>query len=308
MNSGKHKFTLFIFLIILFPVYADNPVYLNYPKIKTLNNSDALFRQIISDITLSYRSSFKGMIPLSIYRYSPQSNDTLFSIASRFNIPYESISTLNRISSIHEFDPRKELLIPNQPILFIPEIPVSDIEFILVSRNMRSIQSDNDFSIHKANGARERFIYIKNEKFNSTERAFFFSSTFFRFPVERGRITSHYGHRISPISGERHFHPGIDIAAPEGTPILAAARGTVIVNGYNEVYGNYIIIQHPGSYYTLYGHLKRSFVILNKQVNTGTIIGEVGSTGQSTGPHLHFEVRKSGGRTENPLNLFNRNE
>jgi murein DD-endopeptidase MepM/ murein hydrolase activator NlpD len=68
-----------------------------------------------------------------------------------------------------------------------------------------------------------------------------------------------------------------------------------------------VIIKHPGSYHTLYGHLKESFVILNNQINAGTIIGEVGSTGYSTGPHLHFEVRR-GDKAENPLNLFNRKE
>ncbi|MCL2791985.1 MAG: M23 family metallopeptidase [Spirochaetaceae bacterium] len=303
MSLNKHRFIFFIFLIIVFPVYADNSIYINYPKITVLNNSDIFFRQISSDITLSYRNNFRGRVPLSIYRYTPRRGETLFSIASRLNIPYESISTLNRMSSINEFNAERELLIPNQPVLFIPERPSSDIEYILTSRN---VQGNNEFFINRVDGSREKFTYIKNERFNGTERAFFLS-TFFRFPIEKGRITSRYGFRISPITGERHFHSGIDIAAPTGTPVFAAGRGVVVANGYNAVLGNYIIIKHPGSLYTVYGHLKQSFVVLNKQINSGTIIGEVGSTGLSTGPHLHFEVR-SGGRTENPLNLFNRNQ
>ena len=305
MNSNKYKFIFIISLIILFPVYSDNSVYTNYPQIKTLNDTDILFKQITSDITLSYKvnSSGKNRVPISIYRYLPRKDETLFAIASRLNIPYESISTLNRISSINDFKTEKEIIIPNQPILFIPEHPYSDIEYILNSRN---IKSNNDILIIKSTGSKDKFTYLIDERFNSTERAFFLN-TFFRFPLEKGKITSHYGYRLSPISGNSTFHSGIDIAAPLGTPVLAAGKGLVVANGYTDILGKYIIIQHPGSYNTLYGHLKESFVILNNQINAGTIIGEVGNTGYSTGPHLHFEVR-SGDKAENPLNLFNRKQ
>ncbi len=301
---NKYKFISLIFLIILLShVYSDNSSYINYPQIKALNETDIFFKQITADITLSYRitSSGKQQIPVSIYRYMPQKGDTLFTIASRLNIPYESISTLNRISSINDFYPDREIIIPNQIILFIPENPSSDIEYILKSRNDQEI---NEIFITKTNGTKEKFNYIIDGRFSSTERAFFLS-TFFRFPIEKGRITSHYGLRVSPVSGNTNFHSGIDIAAPAGTPVFAAGKGTVAANGYNEVFGKYIIIKHPGLYHTLYGHLKESFVILNNQINAGTIIGEVGSTGYSTGPHLHFEVR-SGDKAEDPLILFNR--
>jgi len=299
MNS-KYNFIFFILLIILFPVYSDNSI---YPQIKVLNDTDILFKQINSDILLSYKIKDKNSLPISIYRYLPRKGETLFAIASRLNIPYESISTLNRISSINDFNTEKEIIIPNQPILFIPEHPSSDIEFILKSRD---VLENNNIFILKRDGSKEKFTYIMDGRYNSTERAFFLS-TFFRFPLEKGKITSHYGFRTSPISGEKHFHSGIDIAAPLGTPVFAAGKGVVVANGYNEVLGNYIIIKHPGSYNTLYGHLKESFVILNNQINAGTIIGEVGSTGYSTGPHLHFEVGK-GDKAENPLILFNRKQ
>ena len=299
----KFHFILFVFLITL-PVYSDNFSYTNYPQIKALNDTDIFFKQITSDITLSYKvnSSGKKKVPISIYRYLPGKEETLFAIASRLNIPYESISTLNRISSINEFDTKKEIIIPNQPILFIPNLPSSDIEYILKSRDVK----DNDIVILKSNGSKETFNYITDERFNTTERAFFLN-TFFRFPIDKGKITSHYGYRQSPITGNNNFHYGIDIAAPLGTPVFTAGKGVVVENGYSDIFGKYIIIQHPGSYLTLYGHLKESFVILNNQINTGTIIGEVGSTGYSTGPHLHFEVR-SGDKVENPLILFNRKQ
>jgi len=299
----KYKFIFFISLIVLSPVCSDNSVYTNYPQIKTLNDTDIFFKQITSDIMLSYKIKSKDKVPISIYRYLPKNGETLFAIASRLNIPYESISTLNRIAAISNFDTKKEIIIPNQPILFIPEFPSEDIEYILKSR---ILNENNNIVILKPNGLKEKFTYILDGRFNSTERAFFLN-TFFRFPIEKGTITSHYGLRVSPLSGNRNFHSGIDIAVPSGTPVFAAGKGEVIANGYNEVYGKYIIIKHPGSYNTLYGHLKESFVILNNQINAGTIIGEVGSTGHSTGPHLHFEVR-SGDKVENPLILFNRKQ
>ena len=304
MNPNKYIFLLLLF-IILFPAYPDTSNYNNYPQIKILNDTDIFFKQISADITLSYKTNLSGKkkLPVTIYRYLPRKDETLFSIAARLNIPYESISTLNRISSIKYFDAKKELLIPNQPIVFIPEHPSSDIEYILKTRD---IKENDNILIRKKDGSKEEYSYILDGRFNSTERAFFLSA-FFRFPIEKGRITSHYGFRLSPVSGNRNFHSGIDIAASSGTPVFAAGKGVIVANGYNEVYGKYIIIQHPGLYHTLYGHLKESFVILNNQINAGTIIGEVGNTGYSTGPHLHFEVR-SGDKTEDPLMLFNRKQ
>ncbi|MCL2293606.1 MAG: M23 family metallopeptidase [Spirochaetes bacterium] len=308
MSYKKYKFIFFaaaaLFLVFLSPVFSSNSAFINYPQIETLNNSDVLFRQLASDINLSYRVG-RERLPISIFRYSPRRGETLFSIAARLNLPYETLSTLNRISSINDFNTEREIIIPNQPALFIPEHPNSDIEYILRSRNEQE-NNKNSIFVFKADGSREKFFYIPNGRFNSTERAFFLN-TFFRFPIERGRITSHFGYRLSPISGQRHFHAGIDIAAPSGTPVFAAARGVVVANSYDRIFGNYIIIKHPGSYYTLYGHLRKSFVTLNSQVNSGTIIGEVGSTGYSTGPHLHFEVRR-GNVTKNPLNLFRREQ
>ena len=116
---------------------------------------------------------------------------------------------------------------------------------------------------------------------------------------------SAYGWRIHPIWGDMRFHAGEDIAAPSGTPILAADSGvaTVIPNNGNG-YGNYIMINHGGGRVTLYAHMS-AFAISNGQtVTQGQVIGYVGSTGNSTGPHLHFEVRVNGATTD-PKSYFN---
>ncbi len=104
-------------------------------------------------------------------------------------------------------------------------------------------------------------------------------------------ITSRFGWRTHPLTGTRRFHSGIDIAAPMGAPVVATGSGTIVSAGWNGGYGNAIVIQHNGFQQTLYGHLSEISVQVGQTVTPGTVIGLVGSTGNSTGPHLHFESR-----------------
>lgn len=120
----------------------------------------------------------------------------------------------------------------------------------------------------------------------------------FRTPVT-GRISSGYGYRIHPIHKVRKLHTGIDIAAPTGTPIRCGGDGTVVHASRWGGYGNCIIVDHGGGLATLYGHCSRLAVTKDQSVTEGQVIGYVGSTGLSTGPHLHFEVRRDG-RPTNP--------
>ncbi|MBV8722831.1 MAG: peptidoglycan DD-metalloendopeptidase family protein [Candidatus Eremiobacteraeota bacterium] len=115
----------------------------------------------------------------------------------------------------------------------------------------------------------------------------------FSWPVT-GTITSPFGWRSNPFGGSPEFHQGLDIAAPTGTTVAAAAGGTVIMAQWYGGYGNYILIDHGGGYSTGYGHLSAIYVSSGQTVTRGQAIGAVGSTGQSTGPHLHFEVRING--------------
>lgn len=110
----------------------------------------------------------------------------------------------------------------------------------------------------------------------------------------QSNITSPFGHRISPITGAAEFHRGIDIAVPYGTEILAANTGVVTVSEYHNSYGNYIVIRSDNGIETLYAHCSELIVSVGDEVTQGDIIAKVGSTGDSTGNHLHFEVRKSG--------------
>ncbi|NLN21968.1 MAG: peptidoglycan DD-metalloendopeptidase family protein [Syntrophomonadaceae bacterium] len=115
-----------------------------------------------------------------------------------------------------------------------------------------------------------------------------------------GPITSGYGMRIHPIYGTYSMHTGIDIGAPHGAPVKAADGGTVIYVGWMGGYGNTVVVDHGGGISTLYAHLSGFAVSSGSRVGQGQVIAYVGSTGNSTGPHLHFEVRINGHHT-NPL-------
>ena len=133
----------------------------------------------------------------------------------------------------------------------------------------------------------------------------------FSWPTYCTTITSYFGNRVHPVYGTTKFHSGIDIGAGYGDKIMAAASGTVIYvtepyegcNKGGSGYGNYCIIDHGNGYSTLYGHARDIYVSEGQWVNAGQSIGEVGSTGTSTGAHLHFEVRLNGDR-KNPLNYL----
>lgn len=109
-----------------------------------------------------------------------------------------------------------------------------------------------------------------------------------------GTVTSGFGYRIHPIFHVRKMHTGIDIDADMGDPIKAASAGTVVSAGWRGGYGRCVVIQHSGGLATLYAHLSVISVSVGEKVNQGQVIGKVGSTGYSTGPHLHFEVRVNG--------------
>ena len=118
------------------------------------------------------------------------------------------------------------------------------------------------------------------------------------------RVASGFGYRVDPVYKTVKFHGGLDFAAPQGTPIYATANGTIKVAGnLGNGYGNHVVINHGYGYETLYGHMFRINVRSGKYVKRGEILGYVGSTGKSPGPHLHYEVHKNG-RPIDPVYFF----
>ncbi len=133
----------------------------------------------------------------------------------------------------------------------------------------------------------------------ASSQAAIYSTGYFIFPVATyAYISSRFGERIHPITGEKKHHNGMDIAANSGTAVFAADGGKVVLAEWYGGYGNCIMIEHGNGYKTLYGHLSYIGVKEGQYVNQGDTIGQVGSTGNSTGPHLHFEVYANGNRID----------
>jgi murein DD-endopeptidase MepM/ murein hydrolase activator NlpD len=131
----------------------------------------------------------------------------------------------------------------------------------------------------------------------NTSNVFTYSGGKFGFPLaSKAPLTSDFGTRVNPVTGQKgEFHKGIDFGAPGGTSILAAENGVVIVASWWNGYGNTVILDHGNGVWTLYGHIRNDGIVVKKgdSVKRGQKIAEVGSTGQATGNHLHFEVRKN---------------
>jgi len=161
------------------------------------------------------------------------------------------------------------------------------------ARERRSeIEGELDSLEEDSNHIAARIRALQETPVGRVRRLIAFSGGFIH-PVD-GPITSGFGMRYHPILHYTKLHTGVDFGVPYGTSIMAAADGVVIFSGTMRGYGNAVVIDHGGGIATLYGHCSALLVNEGQNVSKGTIIGRVGSTGYSTGPHLHFEVRKDG--------------
>lgn len=137
---------------------------------------------------------------------------------------------------------------------------------------------------------------------NISENVGITDSVGYQMPA-KGRISSQFGNRFHPVDKVMKFHAGIDIAVPMGTKVTASASGVVTHAGWKKGYGNLVVVRHNDGKETYYGHLSKITVKENEQVSAGQQVALSGSTGKSTGPHLHFEVRENGA-VVNPLKIL----
>lgn len=233
--------------------------------------------------------------------YRVVKGDTISEIATRYDITTDSIVTFNNITNARTLSIGKYLKIPTlNGILY----STKKGETALSLATSYEISADR---IKELNGIGDepleagRNLFLPDARLSSWALREI-SGDLFKWPLH-GWITSWYGWRKDPFSGDRSFHTGLDIGANRGSPVRAAMEGVVSATGYSTVSGNYIVIRHHSGYTTMYGHLDRIDVKPGRSVSQGTLIGVVGSTGYSTGPHLHFTVSKYG-RTLNPMTVL----
>lgn len=274
---------------------------LGYPEIRGLSvAADPLFQQQQQLVDLAYQALARKEPPgdLALFQYRTQAEDTLFSLASRFNVPYETLATLNGLGNA-QFKSGKVLLVPTQPGLFLALDHPSELDRLMEAWRLQ--EGAIRLTIRREAGT-EAVLFFPGGRFHPLERAFFLG-ILFRFPLPAGRLTSSFGIRSNPFTGHPTFHAGIDLGAPTGTEVLAARDGKVVATGMDRILGNFVRIDHGDGYETVYGHLSRVLISLRESVRSGMILGRVGSTGMSTGPHLHFEIRRQG-HPEDPVPLL----
>lgn len=273
--------------------------------IDSLAETDADSDGLAAAEVLSQDARSSEGLELCYFTYRVQKGDMIGFIADKFNVTQDTIISVNNI--------HQSRLIQIGQILKIPSMPGIVYTVKKNGETANSIAEKFEVSVEKlarVNHLQENQNLVAGQTLFAPDALLDWvtrqeiNGDLFHKPVHsRYYLSSYYGWRSSPFSGKRSYHSGVDMACPQGTPVYAALGGTVTSVGYNNVYGNYIIVTHHSGYKTLYGHLSKQLVTRGKWVDTNSRIGLVGSTGLSTGPHLHFTVYKFG-KTVNPAGLW----
>jgi murein DD-endopeptidase MepM/ murein hydrolase activator NlpD len=182
---------------------------------------------------------------------------------------------------------------------------ITEVNKLLDSKGIPKTRQQNEVIVPKFNSPLELGDNSEFEKYLEDFKSTI-SNTPLGSPIE-GRITSSFGIRANPfLSEKRETHKGLDISARHGSPVRCTADGKVVFAGYKGDYGKLVIISHGDDYETLYGHLSEILVKEGQEVKANTFIGKVGSTGRSSGPHLHYEIHKNDKKI-NPKTFINVN-
>ncbi len=224
--------------------------------------------------------------------YTVRRGDTLQTIARRFGLREDTIISANNLSSKNQLVVGKTLKVPNMNGVYHTVKKNENLSVISRAYGVDVTRIADANNISSATLRAGDRLFIPSAKLSASVLRNFYGETFI-WPV-RGSISSPFGYRSNPFSGQRTFHSAIDIVVNRGTPVKATREGNVADTGYNAVFGNYVIIRHADGYQSLYAHLDTVLTRKGASVNQGDVIGRSGNTGQSTGPHLHFGMFRNG--------------
>lgn len=266
---------------------------------------DAVENADSSNSSVASNDAEENMITYQTYRV--KQGDMIGFIADEFGITQDTIISVNNIKQSRLIQIGQYLKIPSMPGIIYTvkkngETPESIAKKYEINAEkcalVNNLEKDSSLSAGVS-------LFLPEAELDWMTRQEI-NGDLFKKPIHsRYWLSSRYGWRNSPFNpSKRTFHGGIDMACNLGTPIYAALDGKVTATGYDATYGNYVIITHHSGYKTLYGHMNRITCRKGNYVYANTKIGEVGSTGMSTGPHLHFTVYKNG-KTINPFNVLN---
>ncbi len=263
--------------------------------------SDPVIKEIREDVrrTIYVVQSWKdpSLLPeLKFYAYRIGKDDTFWKIMANTSSNIDTLMTVNGLGTSADIVPGRTIYVPNMRGIIFHNKSGAQVEHLA-----RAFKVGAHY-ILQANGNSIRgkeYIFIPGAGISTIERSLFLGTGFIT-PLVNARKTSGFGLRRDPFTREIRFHGGVDLACRPGTKIYAARSGVVCATGYKGGYGLTVEVAHSHGYKSIYGHLSRIHVRPDQRVTTTTLLGLSGNTGRSTGPHLHFEVR----RNSRPVNPF----
>ena len=254
------------------------------------NATDIFYNTITSDNTLVG----DGTIGMKYDEYIIEEGDNLTVISRKIGANLDTLVSVNKISNANRLRPGQKIIVPNRNGLLYTMKKGESLEDVTerYDVSLKRVLTFNKIS-DASNIEAGDDIFLPGAKYTLDERIDKFGQMF-SLPTTITRISSVFGYRVHPITGVRTKHMGVDIPGRLNTPVYASRKGKVIFAGYSGGYGNLVIVRHDKGYTTYYGHLNSITTKAGANVGVGVMIGRMGSTGRSTGSHLHFEVRRNG--------------
>lgn len=285
-------------LILFLSLQAADAGDYTIPVLKNLDpNADGMLKSIRNDIKKSIyiiksRRPAKELPELKFFTYKIKKDDTFWTVLSKCSLDIDTLLSVNGFSTPKDIAPGKNIYIPNMRGIIISGDDIKAIQKIL-RENM--INPEYVYRINRCDSFNKKYMFIPCGKLSNLERSLFLG-TGFMYPLPSSRITkraSGFGMRRNPFD-PRHveFHAGVDVACPAGSQVLAARDGKIVYTGFMEGYGTLVVAEHECGYRSFYGHLSKPLVKQGDEVKRGAVIALSGNTGRTTGPHLHFEVRR----------------
>ena len=267
---------------------------IDYTKNETLQSIRKDIKTTIYTV-MSKRDS-ANLPELKFYKYKVKADENFWIVLSKSGLDMDTLISVNNLTSPYQVGQDTVLFIPNMRGVVVEGDDKDGLAKVLSESRIDIAYVKN---ANKSESLDKDFIFIPCGKVSSLERSMFLGSAFLS-PIKTGKTTSKFGTRRDPFNENKsQFHRGVDIGCPIGTKIYSARAGRVTFAGYADGYGKLVILEHEHGYTTYYGHLSRFSIKEGDKVGAGQSIALSGNTGRTTGPHLHFEIRRHG-RALNP--------
>jgi LysM repeat protein len=287
-----------LFISMLIPFAADAGVNA-IPELKNLDPAGGMMKKIRNDIK-KCMYVIKSMRPdnelpeLKFYTYTVKKDDSFWMILAKSSQDIDTLLSVNGLSTPKDIATGRKIYIPNMRGVIVKG---EDEKAVRQMLRENSIRPEYVYRINRCSGFGKKYLFVPCGKISKLERSLFLG-TGFMYPLppkQSPHLTSKFGMRRSPFNHRYvEFHSGVDVSCPRNSEVLAARNGRVVFSGIEGGYGKLVVIEHEYGYRSFYGHLSRPLVKPGDTVKRGAVIALSGNTGRTTGPHLHFEVRRGG--------------